>query len=443
MATPQSILFHNLQPTLVAVESLKAFPTNNRLHPPKQIQQLANSITEFGFLVPILVDQTQTIISGHARLLAAQKLGMAEVPVIRIEHLSEPQIRAFRIADNKIAANAEWDFKSLAVEFEYLAQIIDFDATLTGFEMAEIDLLIIGDDEEDDTDTVPDLETDKPAITQLGDIWELGHHRLICGDALQESTYQALMGNDKAHAVFTDPPYNVAVDGHVCGNGQVKHREFAMASGEMSQIEFTGFLQKFCQNAINFSRDGALHYICMDWRHMFELLSATNTLYTELKNICVWNKDNAGMGSLYRSKHEMVAVFKHGNKPHINNIQLGKHGRYRTNVWDYPSANSMRNKDRKEELAMHPTVKPVAMVADAILDSTKRHHIVLDPFTGSGTTLIAAEKTGRQARCIELDPHYCDVIIRRWENLTGQKAVHLATADELSESAITKELCDA
>ena len=433
----------NLQPSLMAVELLKPFPTNNRLHPAKQIQQLANSITEFGFLVPVLVDQAQVIISGHARVLAAQKLGMTELPVIQVEHLSEAQIRAFRIADNKIAANAEWDNKSLAVELEYLAQIIDFDATLTGFEMAEIDLVILGE-EEDEDDNIPDIEPDKPAITQLGDIWQLGHHRLICGDALRTETYTALLGKEQASAVFTDPPYNVAVNGHVCGNGQVKHREFAMASGEMSQSEFTGFLQQFCQNAITFSREGSLHYICMDWRHMLELLSAANGLYSELKNICVWNKDNAGMGSLYRSKHEMVAVFKNGTEPHINNIQLGKHGRYRTNVWDYPGVNSMRNKDRQSELAMHPTVKPVAMVADAILDSTKRNQIVLDPYTGSGTTLIAAERTGRHARCIELDPHYCDVIIRRWEALTGRKASLMNVEQVLfDEVATTGEMCDA
>lgn len=413
------------QNNLLSIESIKEFPTNNRLHPPKQIQQLANSITEFGFLVPVLVDKTNTLISGHARLLAAKKLGMNELPSIRVEHLSEAQVRAFRIADNKIASNAEWNIKNLALEFEFLSEQ-EFDLDLTGFEMAEIDALII-DDDTDPLDDIPPLDESKIAVTKPGDIWELGQHRLICGNALDRGVYHALMGQDRAHGVFTDPPYNVAVDGHVTGNGQVKHREFAMASGEMSVEEFSDFLRQFCKNIIHYSHDGSLHYICMDWRHMLELLLATKDVYSELKNICVWNKDNAGMGSFYRSKHEMVAVFKNGTEPHTNNIQLGKHGRYRTNVWDYPGVNSLSNKNRQKELAMHPTVKPVAMVADAIKDSTKRNHIVLDPFAGSGTTLIAAEKTGRKARCIELDPLYCDVIVQRWEALTNQKAA-LVTA---------------
>ncbi len=349
------------------------------------------------------------------------------MPTLRIDHLTDDQIRAYIIADNKIAANARWDHEILATELEYLVSTIDLDIDVTGFEMAEIDIIIdeARQTKNDSADDIPDPKSNVSAITQPGDVWQLGVHRLICGDALQQDTYQALMGTEKASMVFTDPPYNVPVDGHVCGLGKIKHREFAMGIGEMNEEQFKTFLQTTCQNIIAFSNDGSLHYLCMDWRHIYELLAA-GRIYTELKNICVWNKDNAGMGSLYRSKHELVAVFKHGAKPHTNNIELGKHGRYRTNVWDYAGVNSMR-KGRIDDLTMHPTVKPVAMVADAIMDSTKRQQIVLDPFAGSGTTLIAAEKTGRLARCIELDPHYCDVIIRRWQAFTGLHAVHAAS----------------
>lgn len=414
--SPQSV-------ELKLTTSLRPYDRNARRHSAKQIQQIANSIKRFGFLNPILVDADNQIVAGHGRVEAAKKLGISQVPTISIEHLTSDELRAYTLADNKIAENAGWDLDILAIELQHLSTVIDLDISLTGFEMAEIDL-IIGDAEK----TVEQPEDDLPvvkkwAVTQLGDIWQLGDHRLVCGDALDPDTFQNLMVGEHAAMVFTDPPYNVPVHGHVCGLGAIKHREFAMGTGEMNEAEFIAFLKTVCDNLSNFSADGSLHYICMDWRHIFELLSAGREIYSDLKNICVWNKDNAGMGSLYRSKHEFVAVFKHGRSPHINNIELGKHGRYRTNVWDYAGINTMR-KGRMEDLAMHPTVKPTAMVSDAIMDSTNRGQIVLDPFAGSGTTLIAAEKTGRIARCIELDALYCDLIIRRWEKLTGYEAIH-------------------
>ena len=338
--------------------------------------------------------------------------------------MASTELRAYTLADNKIAENAGWDLDILAIELQHLTMVGALDISLTGFEMAEIDLVIEG------SKKAPPVEESIPAVealatTKPGDVWLLGDHRLICGNSLEADIYQNLMHGDSASMVFTDPPYNVPVDGHVCGLGRIKHREFAMGVGEMDPAGFIAFLKTACENFARFSADGSLHYICMDWRHIFELLSAGQGVYSELKNICVWNKDNAGMGSLYRSKHELVAVFKHGTAPHTNNIELGRHGRYRTNVWDYAGINTMR-KDRMEELAMHPTVKPVALVADAIMDSTKRGQIVLDPFAGSGTTLMAADKTGRVARCIELDEHYCDVIVRRWEALTRGDAVNQA-----------------
>ena len=419
----------NLNITTVLIEQLKPYKNNTRVHPPKQIQQLANAYKEFGFNVPIMIDQDYHILGGHGRVEAAKKVGMKEIPAIFINHLTEAQKRAFMIADNKIAANGSFDLELLKIEFEELATLnLNFDLEITGFETAEIDLLMddpaVTDDSADETPSVQEC----PPITKLGDVWELGSHRLLCGNALTKEDYLLLLGEERADMIFTDPPYNVPVDGHVCGNGKVKHREFAMASGEMNESEFAAFLGNACANACEFSRNGSLHYFCMDWRHIATLIGTAMKSYTALKNICVWNKDNGGMGSFYRSKHELVAVFKHGNKPHVNNIELGKYGRYRTNVWDYKGVNSFGK--NQADLKMHPTVKPVAMIADAIKDCTKRGHIVLDPFAGSGSTLIAAEKTARVARCIELDPHYCDVIIRRWEDYTGKAASLILKGDQ-------------
>lgn len=245
---------------------------------------------------------------------------------------------------------------------------------------------------------------------------------IICGDATDPEVYRTLMGEDRAQMVFTDRPYNVPVNGHICGLGKVQHDEFVMASGEMSEQEFTRFLTTVTTNMASFSTDGSIHYICMDWRHIGELLAAGRASYAELKNLVVWNKDNGGMGAFYRSKHELVFVFKKGSAAHLNNFSLGQHGRYRTNVWDYAGVNSLKA-DRDEELAMHPTVKPVAMVADAIRDCSKRGGIVLDAFSGSGTTIMAAEQTRRRCRAIELDPRYVDVGIRRWQAETGGTAV--------------------
>jgi len=424
-----------LELTYVSIDTLKPYKNNSRKHSPKQIQQLANCISEIGFVVPILVDEDNTMIAGHCRYAAATKLKLSEVPVIITTHLSQSQIKAFVIADNKIAFNASWDKEMLKTELQAINLQTKFDIELTGFEMAEIDI-ILDDAVEDETDEddIPELDN-KPAITQLGDIWILGDHILFCGDALLQESYKELLGKMRADIVVTDPPYNVKIQGHVCGNGKVKHSEFAMASGEMSDGEFVDFLKTSCSNMVKYSRDGSIHYIFMDWRHIDALIRAGKLTYSELKNICIWNKDNGGMGSLYRSKHEMIAVFKNGSAPHVNNIELGKHGRYRTNVWDYKGVNSFgRN---QKDLAMHPTVKPVAMIADAIKDCSKRGDIVLDPFAGSGSTLIATEKTGRKAYCIELDPKYCDVIIKRWQNLTGQDAYHadsFSSFDEIQTS---------
>lgn len=412
---------------LIDIDKLQPYTNNAKKHPQKQVAQIKASIQQFGFIAPIVTDSDYLIIAGHGRWTAAKELDLKQVPVIMVEHLSEAEVRAYRLADNQLTMNTGYDDGILKIEVTELIDMdLDFDIEVIGFETAELDIIVSADEghECSPDDDVPNVDGNYIPTTQLGDIWTLGQHILICGDSLKEETYQTLLNEELADAIFCDPPYNVAIDGHVCGNGKIKHDEFAMASGEMSDEEFTLFLIAFILHMIRFSRVGSLHYICMDWRHISHLLNAGLKHYTELKNICVWNKDNGGMGSLYRSKHELVPVFKNGTAPHINNIELGKYGRYRTNVWDYKGVNSFGGQD---DLAMHPTVKPVAMIIDAIKDCTKRSQIVLDPFAGSGSTLIACEKSGRIARCIELEPKYCDVIIQRWQNLTGLNAAHKQT----------------
>jgi DNA modification methylase len=402
--------------------SLKPSAHNPHTHSPRQIRQIAESIRKFGFTNPILLDSNGYVLAGHGRLEAATSLGIERVPTIRLDQMTEAEKRAYVLADNKLAENAGWDRELLAIELKYLVELdFDFDVTVTGFETPEIDLLLQGDSNAADSeeDQIPELE---PPVSRLGDLWILGKHRLLCADATKAESFELLMGGQPAQLVFIDPPYNVRIDGNVSGLGSIKHREFAMASGEMSEAEFINFLKTVFSHLVAHSANGSIHFVCMDWRHTFELLSAGRVSYAELKNLCVWNKKNGGMGSLYRSKHELVFVFKNGAAPHINNIELGRHGRWRSNVWDYAGVNSMR-KGRLEELAMHPTVKPIAMVADAILDCSKRRGIVLDCFGGSGTTLMAAEKTGRHGYLVELDPTYVDVTIRRYQKLTGKSAV--------------------
>ncbi|MBA4233789.1 MAG: DNA methylase N-4 [Ralstonia sp.] len=409
-----------------AVSELRPRATNPRTHTKKQLEQVAASIRRFGFTNPVLIDEEAGIIAGHGRVEAAKLIGMTEVPTVRLANMSEADIRAYVIADNRLAENAGWDRELLGLELKYLSELdIDFDVTITGFDAPEIDVLIgelsLDGDGEDPADAVPEPAAG-PAVTRPGDIWRIGPHRLICGDATSAKTYAALLGNEKAAVVFTDPPYNVPISGHVSGLGGVQHREFAMASGEMTSAQFTGFLTTVFGHLADFSVDGAIHFQCMDWRHIGEILAAGGSAYTELKNLCVWAKTNGGMGSLYRSAHELVFVFKSGTAPHVNNVELGKHGRYRTNVWTYAGANSFGT-NRDAELAMHPTVKPVAMVADAILDCSRRKDIVLDAFAGSGTTLVAAHRTGRRGYGVEIDPTYCDVIIRRMRETCELDAV--------------------
>jgi len=423
--------------------ALKPRKSNSRTHSKAQLKQIADSIRTFGFTNPVLVDEENRLIAGHGRVEAAKQIGLETVPTVCLAGMTEAQIRAYVIADNRLAENAGWDSELLAVELQYLADLdLDFDVTITGFSMPEIDVLIGGLDasaqKPDPADAVAEIAG--PAVTRLGDIWQIGPHRLICGDATAPETYARLLEGETAQMVFTDPPYNVPIEGHVSGLGKVKHREFACASGEMSSPEFTAFLGSVFSNLAASSSDGAIHYVAMDWRHMREVLDAADGVYSALKNLCVWSKTNGGMGSLYRSQHELFFVFKSGTAAHINNVELGKHGRYRTNVWTYAGVNAF-GASRDDELAMHPTVKPVALVVDAILDCSSRKGIVLDAFAGSGTTLVAAHKTGRRGYGIELDTLYCDVILRRLAKVAKLDAVLVETGQTFQ--AVSEERCPA
>jgi DNA modification methylase len=426
-----------------SVGDLVLDPRNPRQHSQSQVNQIADSIREFGFVTPIVVDDTGQVVIGHGRVLAARKLGMPRVPVVEIRHLSQAQLKALRIADNRLAQHAHWDERLLGENFLELKELDpDFDLAVTGFSLPEIDLAIQNHDEgatvepADETDAVTGVPVCRP-----GDTWQLGDHRVHCGDATSEAAFDNVMTGERAHVVFVDPPYNVPIDGHVSGKGKIRHREFAQGSGELSREEFTHFLTRSCALLAKYSEGGAIHFVCMDWRHADELLAASRGVYSELKNIAVWVKRSAGMGSLYRSQHELVFVFKSGTERHTNNIELGRYGRNRTNVWHYDGASTQARKGNNL-LELHPTAKPVQLVMDALLDCSNRGEIVLDSFLGSGTTLLAAERTGRRCRGIELDPLYIDTAIRRCQNLTGRDAVRLSDGKPFREIEAEREQDD-
>jgi len=427
------------------IDELRTTGAHTRKHPRSQIKALAQSLATFETLTPLLIDASGEVISGRARLEACKELGWTEIPTLRVDHLTPEQVRAFKLADNRIAELSAWDDQTLALELKALSEIdLTFEIEATGFTAPEIDLRIQGldaivvDGEDPDNAAVEA----GPAICKPGDIWLLGAHRIICASCLDPVTYEQLLDSSRAACIFTDPPYNVPIDGHVSGKGRRKHREFAAAVGEMSGPEFTSFLTRAVTLMAEHADDGSVHFICMDAAHIHHLLAAGGGVYAKLITICVWVKNNGGMGGLYRSRHEFVAVFRKGAKAHRNNIQLGRYGRNRTNVWSYNGANTfLRSSEEADLLAQHPTPKPVALVADAILDVTIRGDVVLDAFLGSGSTVIACERTGRVCRGIELDPLYVDLAIRRWQRMTGEDAVLESTGQtfnaiaELSEEA--------
>jgi DNA modification methylase len=413
----------------IPTDRLRPNPKNARVHPAKQINQIAQSCLLFGFVTAILVDERYNIIAGHGRYLAAIKLDLKTVPCIVLRGLTEHQKIGLAIADNKIALNSGWDLELLKEAIEFAS--IEIDLTKVGFEVAEQDIILAAAADDPGDDFIPAAPA--TIVTQPGDLWILDRHRLGCGDCRDEAFVVRVMAEAIAAMVFADAPYNVRVDGHVCGKGAIRHREFAMAAGEMSREEFIQFLVDTLGPAVRVSRNGAVHFLCMDHRHVEDITAAAARLYGARLNICVWRKSNAGMGSLYRSQHELVFVYRVGDAPHRNNVELGRHGRNRTNCWDYPSVNSFGS--RQADLALHPSVKPVALVADAIKDVTKRDEVVFDPFMGSGTTLIACERTGRICRGIELDPAYVDVALARFQAMTGIEPVLASTGETFTAVA--------
>ncbi len=430
----------------LSVDALKPNVRNARTHSKKQIRQIADSIAAFGFLVPILIDEGGLVIAGHGRYAAAKLLGLAQVPVIEVQGLSEAKRRALALADNKIGENAGWDREILAAELPELAEILvveGLDVSITGFSAIEIDQLAV-DFEEDASDPHdamdPEWLTAAP-VSKLGDLWELGSHRVLCGDARNADHVARLMGRTHASMAFLDPPYNVRVR-DIVGRGQVKHTEFAMASGELSRSDFIGFLKSTLTQAAAVSRDGAVHYVCMDWRHVGELIEAGGMIYGEMLNLAVWVKSNAGQGSFYRSQHELIGIFRVGAEAHLNNVELGRHGRSRSNVWHYAGINTFRA-GRLDELQSHPTVKPVALVADAMRDCSRRGDIVLDLFGGSGTTLLAAERVGRWAYTLEIEPRFVDVAIKRWQTFSRKDAICAHSGLSFDEIASTRVMASA
>lgn len=418
----------------VPVDALIPNPRNARRHSDRQIQQVAASITRFGFLVPIVIDGANMIAAGHGRWEAARRLKLATVPVVRAEFLTDADRRAFALTENRLAELSDWDENILAEELQVLFDG-GYDLEITGFSAANLDFAIVEDTprraQREDVE-LPDRAA--PSVSRVGDLWLAGPHRLYCGDARMAESWEVLLGDDRAAMVFSDPPYNVPIDGFVSGNGRVRHREFVMGAGEMSPPEFVTFLRAIFRNCVRFSKAGSIHYQCMDWRHCREILDAADGVYSEFKQLVVWAKDNGGQGSFYRNRHELVFVFKSGKGRHINNFGLGETGRYRTNVVEYAGANTFR-KGRAADLAAHSTVKPTPLVVDFILDCSNRGDLIVDPCLGSGTTLIAAHRAGRIGAGMELDPAYADTSLRRLAKVSGLDVRHAASGLSFEEVA--------
>ena len=418
------------------IGQLRPHPANAHTHSKKQIALIARSIEQFGFIVPIVVDENGVILAGHGRWLAAKKRGLKFVSAVVASGLSDAEQRAYVLADNRLTEKAGWDRPALAMELQLLAPLLaeaGLDIELTGFETSEIDALMgdLSDPDQDPADEVPEIT--KNPISRKGDLWLLGPHRLLCGDARQRPDFRKLMGSERASMVFTDPPYNTRI-ASVQGRGKIKHREFAVASGEMSREKFTKFLSNCLSLAAQHSVDGSIHFVCMDWRHIGEMLAASEEVYTEFKNLIVWAKTNAGQGTFYKSQHELIFAFKNGDSPHINNFELGQHGRNRSNVWTYAGINTFRA-GRMEDLRAHPTSKPVGLIADAMRDCSRRGNIVLDCFIGAGTTILAAERVGRCGFGIEIDPRYVDAAICRWQQFTKRDTILEATGQTFNDVA--------
>jgi DNA modification methylase len=367
--------------------------------------------------VPIIIDKAGIILAGHARYGAAEELGIPEVPVIRAEFLTKADRRAFVLAENRLAELAGWDKTLLSEELEILFEG-GYDLEITGFSIVDLDFAMPEEKTEERAEEVELPGLTAKAVTRPGDLWRVGEHKIFCGDARAAESWEALLGDERAALVFCDPPYNVPIDGFVSGKGRNRHRNFLMGAGEMSVGEFITFLRAIIRLCVRFSKSGSIHYHCMDWRHIRELLDAADGVYSEFKQLVVWVKNNGGQGAFCRSQHELICVFKSGKGKHTNNFGLGETGRYRTNVVEYAGANTFR-KGRDADLAAHSTVKPTALVADFLIDCSNRGDLVVDPCLGSGATLLAAHRTGRRGAGIELDPLYVDTALKRLATLSG------------------------
>ncbi len=426
---------NNLQ--MIDIALIIASNKSLRKHYRKQLQKIINAIKKFGFTNPLLVDKQLRLLAGELRLLAAKELGMKQIPVIILEDLTDEEAEAIRVLDNRIAEDSEWNYANLQEAIENLGKF-DISFEDLGFETVDYDKIFLNNDSEEsevknsEQETADWLDVNIPKKANLWDLWRLGDNFILCANSLLQKAFEILMQGELAQIVITDPPYNCKVNGHVCGSGKIKHDEFAMASGEMTEAEFAEFISGFMQHLVKFSSDGSLHYIFMDWRNINIVLNQGKKYYTELKDIAIWNKLSAGMGSLYRSQHEMIPIFKNGKAKHQNHIQLGKYGRYRSNVWDYPGVRAT-NPESLELLKFHPTPKNVAMLHSILLDASSKNDIVLDCFGGSGSTLLAAERCKRRARLIEIDPRYVDVCIYRWEKETGKTAKLVKNYEEIED----------
>lgn len=437
-AAPE-VLRNDLNPNLTLVDlpigDLK-FPNRRvRRASAAQVERLKKSIQHFGFVHPILITVGRSVVDGENRVEAARLLGCETVPCIIVDHLSNEQIRLLRVTLNRLQEQGEWDFDALRLEFLDLIDL-ELDLSVTGFSPQELDIICL-DDQPVEAPSSTDLEPDRdePPVSELGDIWLLDNHRLICGDALLPETYETLMAGAGAQAIFSDPPYNVKIEGFVSSKtAKHAHKDFVMAAGEMSKVEFGTFLQNFLEHSAAHVTDGGVMFFCSDWRCLAQLHAAFEAVNLHLINVAVWDKGTGGMGSLYRSQHELVSICVRGKSPGINNVELGKHGRNRSNVWSYPGANRLGSSANKA-LKLHPTPKPVEMVVDALLDVTNKGDIVLDPFMGSGTTIIAADKAKRIAYGVELDPQYVDVAVRRWQGHSGKPAIHAESGISFDEVA--------
>lgn len=394
------------------ISELRPDPNHSRKHDKKQIERIVSSIRRFGWRGAILIDPDDQIIDGHAMVEAAKLAGLTEVPTICETFLNATERRAFTLANSRMAEMSEWDEDQLNRELDFLfSEVGGLEGT--GFDLSDLDFSISEEAPPEEAVELP--HPDDTPVTRLGDLWWCGPHRIYCGDARDARSFEALLGEDRAQLVTGDLPYNVMVNGHVRGNGKQDFREFAMASGEMSPAEFTTFMRSIFRNCVRFSTDGSIHYQCMDWRHLREILDAAEGVYTEFKQLVVWAKPSGGLGAFMRSRHELILVFKSGRGRHTNNIGLK---RYRTNVVEYPGCSGFY-RGREADLAAHATVKPTALFADFLLDCSNRGDLVLDPCAGSGTILLAAHRTGRRAAAIEIDPLYVDTALRRLCGVSG------------------------